>query len=74
MATHSSGLAWKIPWKRGAWWATVHGVANSWTQLGNQTHKQILLERDIQKIVPIHITTYEINNMNLLYSTGHYIK
>ena len=28
MATHSSILAWKI-WWRGAWWATVHGVAKS---------------------------------------------
>ena len=27
MATHSSILAWQIP--RGAWWATVHGVAES---------------------------------------------
>ena len=26
MGTHSSILAWRIPWKRGAWWATVHGV------------------------------------------------
>ena len=25
MATHSSILAWKIPWRGGAWWATVHG-------------------------------------------------
>ena len=30
MATHSSILAWKIPWTR-AWWATVHGVAKSQT-------------------------------------------
>ena len=22
MATHSSILAWKIPWTRGAWWGT----------------------------------------------------
>ena len=36
MATHSSILAWRIPWtERGAWWATVHGVAKSWTQLSN---------------------------------------
>ena len=28
MATHSSILAWRIPMDRGAWWATVHGVAN----------------------------------------------
>ena len=29
MATHSSTLAWRIPVDRGAWWATVHGVAES---------------------------------------------
>ena len=33
MATHSSILAWRIPMDRGAWWATVHGVTKSWTQL-----------------------------------------
>ena len=29
MATHSSVLAWEIPWTedRRAWWAVVHGVA-----------------------------------------------
>ena len=26
MTTHSSILAWT----RGTWWATLHGVANSW--------------------------------------------
>ena len=31
MATHSSVLAWTIPMDRGAWWATVHGVAENWT-------------------------------------------
>ena len=31
MATHSSILAWRIPMDRGAWRATVHGVAESWT-------------------------------------------
>ena len=34
MATHSSIPAWRIPW-RGAWGATVHGVAKSWTQLND---------------------------------------
>ena len=28
-AMHSSILAWRIPMDRGAWWATVHGVAES---------------------------------------------
>ena len=27
MATLSSILAWRTPMDRGAWWATVHGVA-----------------------------------------------
>ena len=31
MATHFSILAWRIPMDRGAWGATVHGVAKSWT-------------------------------------------
>ena len=33
MATHTSILAWRIPMDRGACWATVHWVANSWTWL-----------------------------------------
>ena len=33
MATHSSILAWRIPMDRGTWWATVHRVTNSQTQL-----------------------------------------
>ena len=35
MATHSSILAWRILMDRGAWQATVHGVAKSWTGLSN---------------------------------------
>ena len=34
-ATHSSILVWRILMDSGAWWATVHGVANSRTQLSN---------------------------------------
>ena len=26
-------LAWRIPGTRGAWWAAVYGVAQSWTRL-----------------------------------------
>ena len=33
MATHSSILVWRIPMDWGAWRATVHGVAKSWTWL-----------------------------------------
>ena len=31
MASHSSVLTWRIPMGQGASWATVHGVAKSWT-------------------------------------------
>ena len=37
MATHSSILAWKNSMDRGDWWATVHGVAKSRTQLSSFT-------------------------------------
>ena len=33
MVIHSNILVWRIPMDRGAWKATVHGVAKSWTQL-----------------------------------------
>ena len=35
MATHSSVLAWRIPGTWGAWWAAVHGIAKSRTQLSD---------------------------------------
>ena len=31
------------PMDRGAWWATVHGVTKSWTQLSMSTHNVVLL-------------------------------
>ena len=40
MATHSSILAWRIPTGRGAWRATVHGVAKSQTWLSDQAWQQ----------------------------------
>ena len=38
MATHPSVLAWETPRDRGAWRATVHGVAKSRTRLSARTH------------------------------------
>ena len=38
MAIHSTILAWRIPMDRGAWQATIHGVAKSQTPLSNSAH------------------------------------
>ena len=35
LATHSSILTWRIPMGRESWWATVHEVTKSWTELSN---------------------------------------
>ena len=45
MATHSSILVWRIPIDRGAWWATVHGIAESDTtdQLSTAMRKSFIL-------------------------------
>ena len=39
-ATHSSILAWRILVDRGAWWATVHGVAKSRMGLSDSAQHQ----------------------------------
>ena len=33
MTTLSSILAWRVPMDRGAWWAIIHRVTQSWTRL-----------------------------------------
>ena len=35
VATHSSKSCLKNSMNEGAWWATVHGITKSWTQLSN---------------------------------------
>ena len=44
-AAHSSILAWEIPLDRGAWQATVHGVAKSCTRLSDGAHVRTLQPR-----------------------------
>ena len=45
MATHSSILAWRIPVDRGAWRATVHGVAQSdTTEPLSRTQQRVTLK------------------------------
>ena len=80
MATHSSVLAWKIPMDRGAWRATVHGVAKSWTRLSNFTHS-LTHSCDLGQISSLGFLTfnlfiYEMATITLtlvvlLHSTWH---
>ena len=44
MATHSSILVWKILTAGRVWWATVHGVTKSWTQLNDQHYTDQLVK------------------------------
>ena len=43
MATHSSILAWRIPWTEGPGQATVHRVTKSWILLKQFAHMQLTL-------------------------------
>ena len=56
MATHSSILAWRIAMDRGAWRATVHRVAQSWTwlkRLSRQVGTQVTLQKPtLQRATP----------------------
>ena len=51
MAIHSSILAWRIPMDRGAWQATVHGVAKSRTRLSDTTQHTARMGREAFAIV-----------------------
>ena len=45
-ATHSSILAWRIPWTEEPGGATVHAAAKSWTQLSVHAQKEGKEERE----------------------------
>ena len=56
------------PMDRGAWWATVHGVAKSWTRLSNFTS----LTRKLK--LPMWITSYfYLDNNDILHTRIHII-
>ena len=51
-ATHSSIFAWRKSMDRGAWWATVHGVAKSRAWLSNQHVHFHTLDEIISQVPP----------------------
>ena len=59
MATHSSVLAWRIPWM-GAWQATVHGVAKSQIRLKQPSTATTLLFSVLPLIVFVFNSVYHL--------------
>ena len=59
MATCSSILSWRIPWTeesdRGVWWATVHGVPKSQTQMS--IHVYTSSDRILQTLSSVQLLT-----------------
>ena len=60
MTTYSSTFAWKHPTDRGAWQATVHGVAKSQTQLSDFTFflSFLTLTQNISLLVPKFVDVF----------------
>ena len=46
MATHSSVLAWQIPWTEGPGGAAVYGAAKSWTRKSLQMVTAVMKLKD----------------------------
>ena len=60
---------------RGAWWATVHGISKSWTQLSNThtyTHTQLIQSDhffiDFSQILSMSNKISAISNLSLLFN------
>ena len=58
IATHSSILAWKTPMDRGARRSTVHGIAKSWTWLGDSAHALTLSKASFYLKSQLLVETY----------------
>ena len=61
MATHSSILAWRIPRYRGAWWATVHRIAESQTQLRQLTTHTRSCFLTFDRLISLHSSTIQFS-------------
>ena len=70
MVTHFSILAWAIPWRRGTWWTTVHGVArvrHNWNGLA-RTHTHTHTHTGGFMLIPTLIPVCHQGNLHLLVS------
>ena len=69
MAAHSSILAWRIPWTRGAWKSTLHGIAKSQTWLKwLSMHPKNASWRKIKPLTKwIHSSIFILSSCTCLY-------
>ena len=51
MATHSSILAWKIPWTEEPAGLQSLGLQNSWTQLSDRAHTHLVSKEHLAFLV-----------------------
>ena len=69
METHSSILAWRISTDRGAWQATVHGVAKSWTWLSMNVPHTFLMLGNFSAIISSNLNIVS-NSFSFLHIIG----
>ena len=66
MAIHPSILAWRIPIDRRAWWATVHGVAESDTPEQLSTAQHVV---HFGKFIPLKSQYIKIGSLQMFDAT-----
>ena len=60
MATHSSTLAWRIPWREEPGRLLVHGVAKSRTQLSNFTLLSLEVWETVEEVDTLTIPLLKV--------------
>ena len=61
---------WRIPVDRGAWWATVHGVANNLTLLSDYAQHNGVLDQFYLFCFILLITSLLMYNYNIILVSG----
>ena len=61
MATHSSTLAWRIPWREELGRLLVHGVAKSWTQLSDFTSLSLEVWETVEEVDTLTIPLLKVS-------------
>ena len=66
MATHSSILAWEIPWTEGPGWLQSVGSQNTWTQLKQLSSSSSMDHLIVTKASAKYQIETNLTNLNIL--------